>query len=267
MELDLLISPFSASPSEIVDFAEAAEELGFGGIWTYDHLTGEMLDRGRSHDVFVLLGAIAERTSRVRIGPLVANVMNRHPVHLGVAIASLQELSGGRVVLGLGSGSSPGSRFAREQEALGREQGSGVQRLALLFEAVDLLRAMWSGSESFEGELFTVDGLNFGLETSTPPDIILGASGPKMVGLALEHAEGVNLAQPSALSALDALDSEPEDRTSQFEVSVHFPIDPGQPIEAQLPDPHPLVKRWIPAVSAPFDHAILERIIAAVGDR
>ena len=267
MELDLLISPFSAPPGAIVDCAEAAEELGFGGVWTYDHLTGAMLDRGRSHELFVLLGAIAERTSTINIGPLVANVINRHPVHLGVAVASLQDLSGGRVVLGLGAGSAPSSRFAREQQALGREQGNGVQRLAVLFEAIELLRSLWSGSMSFEGEFFTVDDLDFGLETSSPPDIILGASGPKMVGLAREHADGINIAHTGAMSALDALDTEGEHSLEGFDVSVHFPVDASQPIKPQLPPPHPLVNRWIPAVSAPFETATLEAIVSAAAER
>ena len=74
--LDLVISPFGATALEMVEVARCAEENGFNGVWTYDHMAGAMLDRGPSHDAFAILGAIALATERVRVGPLVANMMN-----------------------------------------------------------------------------------------------------------------------------------------------------------------------------------------------
>ena len=88
-KLDVLISPFGTEPQPILSLAVHAERAGFDGVWTYDHMTGNMFDRGSSLDAFTLLGAIAGATERVQLGPLVANVINRHPVRLALIANTL----------------------------------------------------------------------------------------------------------------------------------------------------------------------------------
>ncbi len=109
---DLLLSPFGADGPEMVEAARVTEQAGYGGVWTLDHFSGSMVQRPWSREPFTILGAIATATSRIRIGPLVANVVNRHPALLTSAAATLQSLSGGRAVLGLGAGAAPGATFA-----------------------------------------------------------------------------------------------------------------------------------------------------------
>ncbi len=263
VQVDLLISPFDADPLAVVTLATEAETLGFGSVWTYDHLTGEMFGRGHSNDAFTLLGAIAASTSRVQLGPLVANVVNRHPVRLALAANTLQTLSSGRAIIGLGSGAAPGSRFAREHEALGSTLEGGPERRAMLVEAIGLLRALWSGAHSFEGRFFSVTNFDFGLASANPPPVIIGASGPATAELALEHGDGLNVANMAAYAKVSDLIA--ANRPREFEVSVHVPVSASdsRPFDAQLPECSEGVDRWIFAVSAQTEPSQLAELFDA----
>jgi alkanesulfonate monooxygenase SsuD/methylene tetrahydromethanopterin reductase-like flavin-dependent oxidoreductase (luciferase family) len=194
MEVDLALSPFGTSAASLVEAARCAEDCGFAGVCTFDHLTGSMLGRRWSQDPFVVLGAMAAATSQLRLGPLVANMMIRHPVQLTLAMATLQSVSGGRAILGLGAGASPASRFAAEHEAVGtRLLPTGTERRARLAETIAVVDALWRGDQSFHGRFFTIDGLGEVVGPEPRPPLILGANGPAMVDLALELANGVNL--------------------------------------------------------------------------
>ena len=135
---DLLVSPFDASAGQVLALAQHAETVGFNAVWTYDHMTGVIFDRKNSLDAFTVLGAIAASTQTVEIGPLVANMVNRHPVRLALAMNTLQDLSGGRSILGLGGGASPNSRFSREQRALGVTLHDAATRSAMLIETLEV---------------------------------------------------------------------------------------------------------------------------------
>ena len=247
VSVDVLISPFDASAAQVVALAREAEAIGFGGVWTYDHMTGAIFDRKNSQDVFTMLGAIAASTERVEIGPLVVNMVNRHPVRLALAMSTLQELTGGRAILGLGGGASPTSRFSTEQRALGVTLHDAPTRAAMLIETLEVLRTLWGSTDAFSGQFFEV-GMDFSLQTATPPRVIIGASGPSTARIALEHADGMNVASPAAFSPLEDLIR--DQRPAGFEVSVHVPIDIDAPLESQLPQPSSEVDRWILAVPA-----------------
>ena len=184
-KLDLLISPFDVDAKTVISLGTHAEDVGFDGVWTYDHMTGAMFDRGASLEPFTILGALAASTEKVQLGPLVANVRNRHPVQLALAANTLQELSGGRAVSGLGGGAAPGSRFAREHESLGTELGNGPERRQRLTEAIALMRAVWAGNVEFDGRFYAIDDFDFNLANNAPPPIIVGASGPATAELAI----------------------------------------------------------------------------------
>jgi alkanesulfonate monooxygenase SsuD/methylene tetrahydromethanopterin reductase-like flavin-dependent oxidoreductase (luciferase family) len=125
---DIVLSPFGADAAAMVDAARCLDESGFDGVWTLDHFSGSMLDRPWSREPFTVLGAMAAVTSELRVGPLVANMVNRHPALLASAASTLQSIAGGRSVLGLGSGAARGSRFAAEQDAIGRVPGPVEER-------------------------------------------------------------------------------------------------------------------------------------------
>ena len=136
-------------------------------------MTGAMLDRGSSHDAFAILGAIALATERVRVGPLVANMMNRHPVQLAVAMSTLQSLSQGRAVLGIGSGPAPGSRFALEHEAIWTQLLDGPARIRRLIETIALVRLVWA-----DGVNLVPNRLRGVEETRSVERIVLAVSSP-----------------------------------------------------------------------------------------
>ncbi|MDH4075335.1 MAG: LLM class flavin-dependent oxidoreductase, partial [Acidimicrobiia bacterium] len=103
MQIDVLLDPFGVSWGQVLEVAEAAEEAGFHGLWTWDHLAGQVHGEPGVLECWTVLSALAARTRRVTIGPLVLNVANRRPGVLAVAAATLQHVSGGRLILGLGA--------------------------------------------------------------------------------------------------------------------------------------------------------------------
>jgi 5,10-methylenetetrahydromethanopterin reductase len=134
-------------------------------------------------DAWVQLGAIAAVTSRVSIGICVTDPYIRHPALTATAAATLQELSGGRAILGLGAGSTGFS-------ALGLEPRSPARAVR---ECIELCRKLWSeaGPFSYRGEQvrFHEDELDF--KPPSPIPIYVAARGPKMLAAAARHADAV----------------------------------------------------------------------------
>jgi alkanesulfonate monooxygenase SsuD/methylene tetrahydromethanopterin reductase-like flavin-dependent oxidoreductase (luciferase family) len=193
MKVDLLLDPFGASWRDVREAAIAAEGEGFDGVWLYDHLAGSV--HGESHvlESWTTLTAIAATVPRIAVGPMVLNVANRPAGTLGVMAATLQEISQGRLLLGLGAGGGEETPYAAEQMAFGRTVAADAARRTTLEAAVAMLRSVWSG---------TVGGVSGFLRPDPPPPIIIGAFGPKMADLAGRVADGVNLAGGPHLARL-----------------------------------------------------------------
>ena len=121
MKIDLLFDPFDWSWPDVREGAMIAEGEGFDGVWLYDHLAGSVHGQGRVLECWTTLSAIAAAAvPRLAIGPMVLNVANRDPGTLAVMAATLQHVSGGRLLLGLGAGGGRATPYAAEQHALGR---------------------------------------------------------------------------------------------------------------------------------------------------
>src|SRR5712691_2683051 len=161
--------------------ALAAEETGFDGIWTWDHLRDPDGSSGESGvpEAWTVLTALAEVTRRVSLGPLVLNVANRHPGILANMAATLQTVSGGRLLLGLGAGGNRRTPYAVEQAAIGQAVERDEVRAHRVVEAIGLIRRLWSGESGF-------------LRPEPPPPIIVGGFGPRMAAIAGRHADGLN---------------------------------------------------------------------------
>jgi 5,10-methylenetetrahydromethanopterin reductase len=159
----------------LVEAGREAEALGFAHLW----VTDDRLQR----DVFTVLAAMAPATSTIRLGPGVTNPYSRRPALIATAIATLDELSGGRAVLGLGAGGT-------NHRALGVRREAPV---AALRESIRLIRGLLAGDEvTLEGRLVRADAARLDFEPvreSLP--IYLGARGPRMLELAGEVADGV----------------------------------------------------------------------------
>src|SRR4030088_1252062 len=118
MKTDLLLIPMRARYRARRGAGVAAEEGGFDGLWTWDHLRDPDAGSGPGvPEAWTVLTALAEATRRISLGPLVLNVANRHPGVLANMAATLQAVSGGRLLLGLGAGGSPPAAHPAEQHA------------------------------------------------------------------------------------------------------------------------------------------------------
>ena len=120
MKIDIQFSPGTNDWPALRDAVLRAEAEGYDTTWVFDHFDGQMLHGDRPMlECFTLLGALAEATSTIGLGTLVANVANRHPAVLAAAASSVQRISGGRLTLGLGAGAAPASKWSSEHTARG----------------------------------------------------------------------------------------------------------------------------------------------------
>jgi alkanesulfonate monooxygenase SsuD/methylene tetrahydromethanopterin reductase-like flavin-dependent oxidoreductase (luciferase family) len=143
--------PMIGSASRLVELALATEECGWDGFFLWDHL--QLSPSGPAvHDPWVLLGAVAARTSRVRLGTLVTPVARRRPWKLARELITLDHLSGGRVVFGVGLGVPVDLEYA----AFG-ESSSPRVHASMLDEALPLMDAFLRGSPvDHDGPHYTV---------------------------------------------------------------------------------------------------------------
>ncbi len=166
--------PFSSFYAEVLDQIAWAEQRGLDSVWlTEHHFVGD----GYSPSPFVLASAIAQRTSRLRIGTNLIISPIHEPVRLAEDAATLSLLSGGRFDLGVGQG-----YWAREFAAFGRDL---KHRPSLLEEGVEIIRRAWSGSaEGFEGKRFRLPAYPVTPVPEQVPALLVGA----MADVAIERA-------------------------------------------------------------------------------
>ena len=194
MKTDLLLIPMSARWADLRAAALAAEESGFDGLWTWDHLRDPDDASGPGvPESLTVLAALAEVTRRVSLGPLVLNVANRHPGLLANVAATIQAVSGGRLLLGIGAGGSRRTPYAIEQQALGQTVDGDQVRAARVVEAIEVMRRLWSGDRSdFTGTHYRLERPSGFLRPDPPPPIVVGGFGPRMAAIAGRHADGFN---------------------------------------------------------------------------
>ena len=145
-----------SDPRIIAGLAAEAEAAGFDGVFVWDHV---QYRAPATHvaDPWTTLAAMAVGTERVRIGPLVTPLPRRRPHIVARQATGIDQLSGGRLVLGVGTGRDS----ARELSAFGEELDDGT-RGAMLDEALDVVTALWSGEEvRHEGAHYAADGVTF----------------------------------------------------------------------------------------------------------
>jgi probable F420-dependent oxidoreductase len=160
-----------ATPDGIRRTAELAEELGYDSVWTTEHLLvgAEAVDRfGRVYDAVTTLAWIAGWTGNVRLGTSIVIVPLHHPVDLAKELATLQELSRGRAILGTGVG------WHRAEFAFLGVDFDGRDRRT--DEAIRLIRALWSGERSFEGRWWSFADATFAPLPTPVPEVWVGGS-------------------------------------------------------------------------------------------
>jgi alkanesulfonate monooxygenase SsuD/methylene tetrahydromethanopterin reductase-like flavin-dependent oxidoreductase (luciferase family) len=165
--------PRGLSFDRIANYARRVEAAGFPGIWVTDSL-----GRGRATlDPLVALGALAAVTRRIELGTAVLQVSLRHPVDLAHRVQSLQALSGNRLRLGVGSGST--------QADFDLFSADYTQRFRTLMSSLDLMRRTWRGEPVNGGVLTPWPGCEGG------PPVLLGAwRNPRWITYAAKQCQG-----------------------------------------------------------------------------
>src|SRR4051812_35660874 len=149
MRFCLSVPPFT-DPATVLRWARDAEANGWDGFFLWDRLRWD--DRVEVHDPWVLLGAIATATTRIRIGTMVTPLSRRRPAVVAKHLVTLDHLSGGRVTLGVGLGDPPDLDFSD----FGDEASYAV-RAAITDQALDVLAGLLSGSVTHRGAHLTAE--------------------------------------------------------------------------------------------------------------
>jgi len=140
----------------LVDLAGEAEQAGWDGFFLWDHLLYQ--DDVPFVDAWIALAAIAAATDRIRLGPLITPLPRRRPWKVARESVTLDHLSAGRLVLGVGLGID----FWREFAGFSGEAADDPERAALLDDGIEIITRLWSGEPvTFQGSRLGVDGVRF----------------------------------------------------------------------------------------------------------
>ena len=185
---------------ELLDMTRAIEDLGFDSVWVGEHLLYRWEDRPARGpwEAWTLLAAIAASTARIELGPLVACTNFHNPALLAKQAATIDELSGGRFVLGLGAGwNEP------EFRAYGYPFDHRIDRFE---EAFTIIRTLLrEGAIDFDGQWYKArdcELLPRGPRPAGPP-LMIGSTGPRMLRMTMPYADSWN-------AWYDAIDNRPE---------------------------------------------------------
>jgi len=172
---------------EVVAMARAAEEVGFDSIWLGDHLLyrGDGRPERGPWDAWTMLAALAASTERVRLGSLVACSAFHPPGMLARMAATIDEVSGGRFVLGIGAGWNQ-----TEFDAFGI---TFAERASRFEEAFEIVRRLLGGERvTFEGRFSRVEDAVLLPEPRRRVPLMVGSNGDRVLRAALPHVDGWN---------------------------------------------------------------------------
>jgi F420-dependent oxidoreductase-like protein len=200
LEFGLQVSRFDwpghpgATRPVLAEIAQAAEEAGFTSLWVMDHFL-QIPQIGREWedmlDSYTTLGYLAGVTERIRLGTLVTGITYRNLAHLAKIVATLDVLSGGRAVCGLGA-----AWYEHEHRLYGWEFPPLRERYKLLEDALELLPLMWGrGSPPFKGRTLEVsETICYPRPLQEHLPILVGGSGERRtLRLVARHADACNL--------------------------------------------------------------------------
>lgn len=210
MKIGLHLTQDGTSYKEIRNIALEAEKTGLDSFWLLDHLHASPKPTVQFLECWTVLSALAIETQTIRLGTLVLNINNRNPALLAKMASSLDNVSNGRLDLGVGAG---GTNRAREQKALGYETefiAYGLPfptkpsiRIEKLDEGLEIMRRMWIQDKvNFQGKHYSVkDAICLPKPIQKPhiPIWIGGMGGYKMIRIIAKHADGWNMMRTSSI--------------------------------------------------------------------
>ena len=179
--------------SEVRDLAHQAERGPWHGIWYADHFMPNSDDgttvSGPVNECWSMIAAIAAVTNRLRIGSLVSPTTFRHPAVLANTAASIDQISSGRLILGIGAGWQ-----VNEHRAYGVDMLGPADRVDRFEEAIQVVsRLLNTDRTTFRGRHFTIDDAPCEPKpTQSPLPILVGTGGPRMTAITARHAHEWN---------------------------------------------------------------------------
>ncbi len=162
------------------------EEIGFDVAYLGDHLTHATVKGRWISDPYATLAAVAQVTTRLELGTLVASTVFRGPAPLARVAATLQDLSQGRFVLGVGAG-VPG-----DEVVVSGAVRRNAERFQIFTETVEAVTALWSGAASWSGSRVRVEGVDPLplVPGQAPPHLMISAHGPRGYDLVARLGDG-----------------------------------------------------------------------------
>ncbi|MEM2156349.1 MAG: 5,10-methylenetetrahydromethanopterin reductase [Candidatus Jordarchaeales archaeon] len=167
---------------ETVKYIKHAEENGFQHAWVTDHYN--------NRNVYATLAVAAANTSKIRLGPGVTNPFLVYPAVTASAVATIDEISKGRAVMGIGAG---------DKGTLDQLGVEWKNPLTAVKEVVEICRLLWKGEAvKYDGQMFKIKNARLSYKPAGQIPIYIGAQGPKMLALAAELGDGalINASNP-----------------------------------------------------------------------
>ncbi len=190
----LQVAQQQTTVAELKEVWQEAEALGFDTLWTNDHLLASVGPADAPElEAWTLLAAMATNTAKIKIGAMVTNNTFRHPSVLAKMAATVDHLSNGRLILGIGAG-----WFEREHQAYGITFPSVKYRTNQLAEALEVITKLWSANPtvSFKGQYYTLIDAPFmpkPVQQPHPPIMIGGIGEKKILPLVAKYAQMWNI--------------------------------------------------------------------------
>jgi G6PDH family F420-dependent oxidoreductase len=193
MRIGYFLSCEEYGPAELVEQAKLAEQAGFEALWISDHFHPWNDAQGQSPLVWSVIGALSQ-VCRLPVTTAVTCPTTRiHPAIVAQAAATSAVMHEGRFVLGVGSGE------ALNEHILGDAWPSADVRLAMLEEAIEVMRELWTGKfVDHQGEYYVVDHARIYTRPEQPPPVYVSGFGPKSIDLAARIGDGYLSTVPEA---------------------------------------------------------------------
>jgi alkanesulfonate monooxygenase SsuD/methylene tetrahydromethanopterin reductase-like flavin-dependent oxidoreductase (luciferase family) len=192
LDVGVYVPQLGFSFDDVLHRARRCEELGIGSLWLYDHMYGPGVPELPSLEAWTLATALLAKTERLRVGHMVLCNQFRHPVVLAKMATTLDLISGGRLNLGLGSGS-----IEDEHQRMGLPWGTFRERSERLGETLEILtQAFANGSVDFRGQHYAVADMPIvpGAVQQPRPPIVVGGVGERFtLPLVARHADVWNV--------------------------------------------------------------------------
>jgi len=198
VKLGVIVSPAAGwGYEELAELARSSERAGFESFWVSDHFYGgEGFPDRDCFEAWTLLAGLARDTERIRLGCLVAAAQYRNPALLAKIVASVDQMSGGRIEFGIGAGWKEG-----EYKAYGYEFAAAGDRVTQLREALEICTRLWTEERAtFHGKHYRIDDAVCAPKPAQRPHppIWVGGSGPRVMRTAARYADGFDIGRRGA---------------------------------------------------------------------